>query len=433
MSEAAQISTDALRKASSASPVAPAEPSDSTSSSTPQPPSPQSSSETAPTVKPTGLQGPAVDQHADPQVAQLRALFPATDVEVVEAVLASCGGSQDAAIHTLLQLNDPDYKPENPDELSQLEADEELARQLAHEDGLVRTQHRPQRSSSMPTQRAAPQQQQPLAYQPYVSKTRRTAGPASPSMGSWEPPQEQSRQPRESESDELDQLTEQFTKLADTGKKLFGNFLTKAKEQMVKVDEMVAKSASPSSSSSSQPPPLPPKPERTGSWQIPSALPRPAHAPAREATSSELPDFSGPSAVSTSTRSQTPSPARAAPASSSKDKPLPTTTPEPVGGSSLVATTSPTIPSSPAVPTSPAKASFTGKIPGLLPRQSFSLLDQPGKKDGSSSPAVKSPLAAPGSSSVASTQHLEEKSHYSLGDDDSEDDMEYVKSPFDDD
>lgn len=81
------------------------------------------------------------------------------------------------------------------------------------------------------------------------------------------------------------------------------------------------------------------------------------------------------------------------------------------------------------------KKDLAGKIPGLLPRQSFSLLDANGKpasgglKSPGESPAagagaagasgvVKSPLSAP---------------HHALGDEDSDSDLEYTKSPFDED
>ncbi|GAA6009000.1 hypothetical protein JCM10207_004060 [Rhodosporidiobolus poonsookiae] len=362
----------------------------------------------------------------DPKVAQLRALFPDVDVEIAEAVLASNGGNVDEAVETLLSMADPTLKPPNAEELSQLELDEELARQLAREDELAQTQYRvnaPHRSSSMPHQQQ--QQNQPLAYKPYVPKARRqTGGPASPSLDSWQPPANQPRSPQQQQEqpDELEQLTEQFSKFAEQGKKTFGNFWSKAKEQMAKVDEMVVRSASPTSSSGQAPAP-PPKSDSPDSWRTPSALPRPADAPPRTTSASD--SLPRPTPLTAGRAGGSPSPARSASPAASTEKSLPTVS------STSADTASPApAPSAASPAASPSKPSFTGKIPGLLPRQSFSLLDQQSggvKKDGPGSPAVKSPLSQPGA-----VVKEEEKSHYALGDD-SEDDMEYVKNPFEED
>lgn len=48
----------------------------------------------------------------DPQVEQLRALFPQVEGEILEAVLAASGGSLDEATEQLLVMNDPEYKPD---------------------------------------------------------------------------------------------------------------------------------------------------------------------------------------------------------------------------------------------------------------------------------------------------------------------------------
>ncbi|GAA6027090.1 hypothetical protein JCM8097_006103 [Rhodosporidiobolus ruineniae] len=404
-----------------------------TSSDEPQPP------QETPAAQSDDALAPA-DPPTDPKVAQLRALFADTDEVIIEAVLASNGGNVDQAIQTLLEVNDPDFKPDNPEELSQLELDEQLARELAREDELIQAQHRvnaPQRSASLPQQQEQPIQ--PVSYKAYVPKSRRTTGrPASPSLGSWAPPADQPRgqqqqQQQGQERDELDELSEQFSKFAQQGRSMFGKFVSQAvqkgKEGIAKVDEAIQRSASPSSSQ--QPPAPPPKadyaaasyaaPTSTASWQMPSPV-RSGSASYR--TESPLPDFSEKPRAE---RSQSPSPS--VPASSS-----------------AVPFSSSPAPASSSAAASPAKPAFS--IPGLLPRQSFSLLDQqPGSKskDGASSSTVKSPLSAPSGAeelgkkedakAAVEKKHSpgEEKSHYSLGDDDSEDDMEYVKSPFDDD
>ncbi|GAA5830337.1 hypothetical protein JCM11251_001313 [Rhodosporidiobolus azoricus] len=406
----------------------------------------------APATSESAIPQPAAAPPVDPKVAQLRLLFETVDVEIIEAVLQEKGGNVDAAMDSLLALSDPDYKPENPEELSQLEADEELARALAREDEVASARQRVQQ----PQPQSLPAPGQPLAYQPYVPRSRRTAGgaagegPSSPSIGSWQPPAEQTRQQQQGqqqpERDELDQLTEQFSKFANEGKRLFGGFMARAKEQVGKLDEAIQRSASPTSSQ----PPAPPSKSASDysyssssshsqpQWEVPSPLPRPnlhtaggRHPSATGASESAMPDFSSPA----------PSPV-AAPSSSTAS-----------AGATAAAVPSPS--------TSPSKppSAFAGKIPGLLPRQSFSLLDpnnKPLSSPSAASPgtAARSPLGASpaalglagaagvgagagaGAAAAAASKPIaeEEKSHYSLGDDeDSEDDMEYVRSPFQDD
>ncbi|GJN88571.1 hypothetical protein Rhopal_001537-T1 [Rhodotorula paludigena] len=377
---------------------------------------------------------PAQEQVRDPKVAQLKALFPGTEDAIVEAVLDAVGGSLDEATEQLLVMNDPTFKPDAA-ELSQLEADEELARQFAREDEVAQAQQRvnaPRRSASLP--QAQPQEPRPLAYQPYVPKSRRTTGaggPASPSLSSWQPPaQQQSQQQRSQEGqparerDELDQLTEQFSRFADQGKKTLGGFFSRVKEQVARVDEAIIRSASPPQRDDAVPPPPPPKPaapapgpSSPSAWTTPSALPRPADAPPRSSSPMSTARPSSPfhpSDVLTRSESHT-----SAHSGSSKDAATAGKAPPP---SSVSTTESP-------------KKDLAGKIPGLLPRQSFSLLDANGKpapgglKSPGESPAagtgaagasvvVKSPLSAP---------------HHALGDDDSDSDLEYTKSPFDED
>lgn len=55
---------------------------------------------------------PAVQPHANPQVAELQAIFTTVDVGVIEMVLESVGGSHDRAIESLLQMTDPEFKPD---------------------------------------------------------------------------------------------------------------------------------------------------------------------------------------------------------------------------------------------------------------------------------------------------------------------------------
>lgn len=55
---------------------------------------------------------PEPEQDSDPRLAQLKALFPDMDDDILLAVLAH-DGSVESATNTLLSLNDPNYKPES--------------------------------------------------------------------------------------------------------------------------------------------------------------------------------------------------------------------------------------------------------------------------------------------------------------------------------
>ncbi|BGO89598.1 hypothetical protein NBRC10512_001551 [Rhodotorula toruloides] len=361
------------------------------------------------------------EEPRDPQVDQLRALFPQVEIEILEAVLAASGGSLDEATEQLLVMNDPEYKPD-PVELSQLEADEEYARQLAREDEIAQMQQRanaPRRSSSMPASQQQPPQ--PLAYQPYVPRSRRTAQPASPnpSMSSWQPPAEQSRQQQQQpvqERDELAELGEQFSKFAEQGKKTFGSFLTKVKEQVAKVDEAIVRSASPPQRDQPPPPPPPKLDSSAPSSSSPRDLLRTTTnaSTSSTASSSVVPELLPRPSSSTSNRSVSPSLG----ASTSKDgvaRP----------SSANLSTATPADDKPKDLP----KKDFTSKIPGLLPRQSFSLLDSSSSPKspsheatspsagGAGAGVVRSPLSAP---------------NHALGDD-SDDELEYQRNPFDED
>lgn len=50
--------------------------------------------------------------HANPKIAELQTMFPTVELSVIEMVLESVGGSQDRAIESLLQMTDPDFKPD---------------------------------------------------------------------------------------------------------------------------------------------------------------------------------------------------------------------------------------------------------------------------------------------------------------------------------
>ncbi|GAA5839735.1 hypothetical protein JCM3766R1_004599 [Sporobolomyces carnicolor] len=233
---------------------------------------------------------------SNPALAPLRALFPSTSDDILEAVLDAHAGDLQAATESLLDLNNPDFKsdPTQQEELEQIDLDAELARQLAEED---ERQYRRERAGPRePTQQ--PSQPVPVTYQAYVPKNRRraTVDNAQQGHGSWQPPstsqanegQQRQQQQQADDRDELDMLAENFSKFAEQGKKSFGSFMSKVKEQVGKLDDMIQQSASPSTFAD-RPPQPPPKPStsnfgsaRTGAqWTAPEPLPRPADAPPR--------------------------------------------------------------------------------------------------------------------------------------------------------
>lgn len=55
---------------------------------------------------------PPAPAHANPKVNELAGMFPTVDTGVIEMVLESVGGSQDRAIESLLQMTDPEFKPD---------------------------------------------------------------------------------------------------------------------------------------------------------------------------------------------------------------------------------------------------------------------------------------------------------------------------------
>jgi len=90
---------------------------------------------TSPTMS-TSPQTPAIHPHpygssphpdappqTDPKVADLQVMFPTVDPSVILLILESSHGSSDRAIELLLQMTDPEFKP---DELHAVRHEEEV-------------------------------------------------------------------------------------------------------------------------------------------------------------------------------------------------------------------------------------------------------------------------------------------------------------------
>ncbi|KAI5479289.1 hypothetical protein MNV49_003807 [Pseudohyphozyma bogoriensis] len=297
----------------------------------------------------------------DDKVVLLGGMFPDLPRDVVQAVLDTHGGSVDEASESLLAMSDPT--------ISQEDADAALAQQLMEEDRATLASQRQQQRSAAPP----PAQPYVPTYAAYVPKNRRTTTPGSGGAAAASSPVRGEGNGGGQGKDELDQLGEQFSKLAEQGKKTLGGLFSKVKTQINKLDQ--------------------PQAGGSGSYSSDYA---PQGTPTRQAPTSQVPDL-------------LPRPAgvrQASPTPPAKETPLPAVPVETTSVPSTTATESTPAPApspkneepTPAAPEEPKK-DFS-KI-GLLPRQSINLE----RKD------------------------KDDKGHES---DDSED-LEYVRSPFDDD
>ncbi|KAM0756334.1 hypothetical protein T439DRAFT_321039 [Meredithblackwellia eburnea MCA 4105] len=313
---------------------------------------------------------------------QLQAIFKDTPIDIIETVLQH-EGTVEAATETLLAMGDPTWTA--PKDASQVDADAQLARQLEAEERAAagRRQRLQQPTPPVPTSANDGSPRGPLTYTPYVPRRARPASGSGPAGGAGSDGSAPSSPGGPGGKDELDQLAENFSKLAEQGKKTLGSFFTKVKTQINQLDLPTSSGGSSGTQAATS------APVQEGGWTPPSALPRPQTQSQPRATSGlpatpSTPTTSKESKPTPSTPDSKPAPSVPNVASSTSDpKPdeIKSTTPEPIST------------------TSDPKKDFS-KI-GLLPRQSISLLDSKSGKN----------------------QH----------EDDDEEDLEYVRSPFDDD
>ncbi|KAL1411859.1 hypothetical protein Q8F55_002832 [Vanrija albida] len=140
-------------------------------------PADETTAKTTPAAAPAAAPAPA---HANPKVNELAVMFPTVDTGVIEMVLESVGGSQDRAIESLLQMTDPEFKPDPSaqaasEESPQVDLDEEYARALHLQDQEDDARRRAARSPrGHPGDRTQQQSQIPevLPYQPRVRRAR---------------------------------------------------------------------------------------------------------------------------------------------------------------------------------------------------------------------------------------------------------------------
>ncbi|TDL26320.1 hypothetical protein BD410DRAFT_784423 [Rickenella mellea] len=179
-----------------------------------------------------------------PEVASLKAMFPDFDPIILQSVLESVGGSQDRAIDMLLGMSDPEYVPQQTAEtrqLTQTELDEELARRLMLEE------EEEQRYAGWDARGAGRGQQPPNWPQygnvPYQPRTHGNHFPQGPQpQGQWGGDQQGPNSGQPQQGSAMNDVQEQFSKIAETGKKTFSSLVTKVKAKMQEFDQSRASS-----------------------------------------------------------------------------------------------------------------------------------------------------------------------------------------------
>ncbi|KAF8893585.1 hypothetical protein BD779DRAFT_1507041 [Infundibulicybe gibba] len=342
---------------------------------------------------------PAPNESPNPQLTALRAMFPDFDDLLLESVLHR-RGNQDRAIDTLLGMSDPEYKSEAPPvaaaitpELSQTELDEQLARRLMLED----------------------QEQQQAAWEAH--RAQRPPALRSGSRPQFQP-QPQSGATPAGERDTMAEVGEQFTRIAETGKKTFGTFFSKVKAKIQELDQTrTTPNTQPTWSSnpnSSAPPPntYARPPNSAAAYYDPNP-------PTRSLEQSPQPSFQQP------TYTGAPHGYDVTPVAASG--------PSPTGSGSAGATT-PTFPSASSVTPPPAPAPVSTE-----PAPRISTSASPPINTASLSPPAERQISE---DTIGSVDSDSEQDAIKLGaavadkagssEDESDDGLEYAESPFED-
>ncbi|KAF5321384.1 hypothetical protein D9619_001527 [Psilocybe cf. subviscida] len=262
--------------------VTPPPPATSTGSPVPAASSPAPSNQSTrpvPSQSPAHTQSPppqtaAQEREAvnDPRIIALRGMFPDYDDLILQSVLDSAGGNQDRAIDILLGMSDPDYRSEAPaqvqnpaPQLTQEQLDEQFARQL------VMQEQQQQNQQWIQAQTDAGRPPPPVNYA--VRPGAQTWQP-QPGQQTWQSgPQLQQERPSE--------FQEQFTKIAETGKKTFGSLFSKVKAKIQEFETGKPVNASSSTPSVQQqqwtPPPQPA--QQQAAYYDPNPAPRQVASP----------------------------------------------------------------------------------------------------------------------------------------------------------
>ncbi|KAF8326652.1 uncharacterized protein EI90DRAFT_3156560 [Cantharellus anzutake] len=187
---------------------------------------------------------------AEPRIASLAAIFPDFDHAVLSDVLDLCNGSQDRAIEILLGMNDPSYAPRTSD-TTQSELDEQLAHRLAAEEREDFMRYIPPPSATYPYTPRAPRRSnehaRPVEDVPLQTQFRDYFMPSSTRHRGVNDPEGAS-------SRTGGDFQEQFTRIADTGKRTFNNIFSKVKAKLQEFDTPASQHKSSAASTSSAPP-----------------------------------------------------------------------------------------------------------------------------------------------------------------------------------
>ncbi|KAI0001250.1 hypothetical protein BJV74DRAFT_88590 [Russula compacta] len=225
-SRAGDAVSSAAAAVSSSSPIIPTQP-------TPTPPR-QEGDSTAHT--PPLPERPVVDEFTDPKIAGLHAIFPDYDAALLYSVVDSVGGDEDQAVDALLAMSDPDHvpthhvaTPEQPSVAEQTQLDEEFARQLLLED-----------EQQYARDQIALRQQEQIRHFPYAPRTQAPAPPQGNRGDGFrgdDDVQQEPPQPQPQQRDTMADMQEQFTKLAETGKRTFSSLVSKVKAKVQELDQ----------------------------------------------------------------------------------------------------------------------------------------------------------------------------------------------------
>ncbi|EKM54735.1 uncharacterized protein PHACADRAFT_258770 [Phanerochaete carnosa HHB-10118-sp] len=162
------------------------------------------------------------NEPANPAVAQLKSMFPDFDDAVLQTVLESVSGDQDAAIDLLLGMSDPSYVPAthhqstttHPEQPSSLELDEALARQLQLEDDRAHAESQQRTRGQSWSRRRNSQTQQDQTQQDQA-------------------PQAQGQSPQNSGGGpDLNEIKETLNQMAESGKRTFSSIVSRAKAKI---------------------------------------------------------------------------------------------------------------------------------------------------------------------------------------------------------
>ncbi|OXB39480.1 hypothetical protein LQV05_000687 [Cryptococcus neoformans] len=176
---------------------------------------------------------PQMQPDTNPKVSELHAMFPTVELSVIELVLETCGGSTDRAIEQLLAMSDPAFKP---DELNvarqdhQVDLDAEFARSLQLQD---EEEYRVSRSRYEAAHGSA-NSSQPQGGLPYQPRVRR--GRSSQSQGASQAEVDgrfadyEGRRDGENPPGML-YMEERLEKFAEVGKQTFNSLLSRAKQK----------------------------------------------------------------------------------------------------------------------------------------------------------------------------------------------------------